>query len=99
MIDDPGQARALANAILSDVRLYTDGRALSPDSPEVTEARALFRGRVCAPLHDVFETALANPPPKKRPGDSARTNLIGLAFLGLRPPCGCGSSGQATSCN
>jgi hypothetical protein len=84
LIEDPGEARSLARAILSDVRLYASERLLSADSPEVAEGRTLFRSRVSPILHEVFEAVLAEPAPRKRGlSESTRTNLIGIVFLAL----------------
>ena len=63
-IDDHEAAERLARAILDDITLYNDERVrttrdLTADlASEIEEGRALFRARVEASLHGVFEEEL-----------------------------------------
>lgn len=59
MIDTEPRARALANKMIRGVRLFTSDPSLTPDSPDVMEARALFCGEVVPSLHRVFDVVLA----------------------------------------
>lgn len=57
-IDTEEPARRLALAILADLELYGAGGDASDESASVQEARTLYRSRVSAGLHPVFEEVL-----------------------------------------
>ncbi len=65
MIDDPDQARRLARAICSDIKLYNETALLAVAAAErariladpVAEGYGLFVSRVSPPHHGVFEDA------------------------------------------
>ena len=98
-IETEEAARRLAEAILSDIRLYnaeaiTQGRDLSV---EIGEGRALYRSRVLASFHPLYERAFeasgihapstelgtVAEPETESAGSSAWMLLLVLAFTAL----------------
>jgi hypothetical protein len=60
MISDPAQARRLARAIASDIKLYNEDKLAGGQdlSAEIDEGRALYRARVDSALMQPYEQAI-----------------------------------------